>query len=125
MTVITGGHDILVLESRQIYLDNSRLPVPKYTWKIVQDGATRQAIALVTSNNPFANDGLLCPDIIQSTGWYQNSYTDVYKGLTFACDVNTLRNVIRTIPEIHYNSVLYGPFDIIRTDLKRKKRNNI
>lgn len=74
--VITGTYDILMLGGgggRQIDLyagegrGQNRVPVPKFSWKILYDEFNRQAIGFVTLNNPYIN-----PDVIVEFPCMQN-----------------------------------------------------
>lgn len=113
--VITGGHDTLSLNDvngipKNIFLSSSKLPVPKFTWKVVKNLESLNAIAFVTINNPFVQNVLpndvFCSNICEQNGWNNIAFNNTLKGYTYCCDVNTLRNSIPTIPSLVYYNVL-------------------
>lgn len=89
-----------------------KLPVPKYSWKVVQDPDTKKAIGFVTINNPFIDsvapeDLRFCKEsICGKYGWGVAAWTNPSKGYTYCCDVNELRKNIKTIPEVEVKGVL-------------------
>lgn len=111
----TGGFNILQLNDvnsvrQYMFLDNLQLPIPKFTWKVVQNLENSAAIAFVTVNNPFLDsispEYLLCPDICTAYGWNNTAFSNLAKGYTYCCDVNTLRSIVLTIPYVNYTNVL-------------------
>lgn len=118
MKVITGGHETLSLKNTkgvptEIYLvSKSKLPVPKWSWKVLQDPTTKKAIAFVTLNNPFVESvtqaDYLCEDICKKYGWGLPAWTNPAKGLTYCCDVKALMKVIKTIPDVKSSGILEG-----------------
>lgn len=111
----TGGSGVLSLNDtngtpQNIYLSSSKLPVPKFTWKVVQNMDSLHAIAFVTLNNPFVQNikasDKLCIDICGSYGWNNPAFLNSSKGFTYCCDVNSLRIFIPTIPFVNYVNIL-------------------
>lgn len=82
------------MENVPITLENGKIEVPRFFWKIVKNVATNSAIAFVTLNNPFATSlgagDSICPDISSTTGWAVTEYKIFNKGYTVVCNVNSL-----------------------------------
>lgn len=100
LTIYTGAHDILTLDNVPITLEAKGIQVPKWTWKIVKDGAMDEAIAFVTSNNPFRTaKETICTDICQASGWYKAEFANLAIGYTYCCKVSDLMKAVGTIPK--------------------------
>lgn len=116
--IITGGFQTLQLNDvngnlQNIYLQSpNKLAVPKFSWKVAKNMITLEAIAFVTLNNPFvgniSSSDLLCQNICDKYGWINSAWSNPSKGFTYCCDVNELKTVIPTIPDIFYIDVLRG-----------------
>lgn len=117
LRVITGGHEILSLKDSKGKLQNiflvtkNKLPVPKFSWKVVQDMSNKKTIAFVTLNNPFiesvSENDYICEDICEKSGWGQASWSSSpSKGITYCCDVKELMKVIKTIPDVKSSGIL-------------------
>lgn len=113
--IITGTYDILELPNAEnklveITLQRRKLPVPKYIWKIMYDTEDKKAIAFIVLNNPFADvydNPEFCKNICNIYDWGKSQWQNFTKGYVFCCEVKDLRKVIRTVPNIHVNEVLY------------------
>lgn len=113
LTIFTGTHDILALPDQvghgtKIYLDSgSKLPVPKYVWKIIYDKEDRKAIVLVILNNPFVTQSdLLCANICSETGWSSSSWSDFERGFVHCCEYREFSAVVRTSPKLNVQNIL-------------------
>lgn len=124
LRVLTGGHEVLQLEDnkhklKSIYLvEGNKLPVPKFSWKVVQDTTTKKTISFVTLNNPFIeevnDDDFLCEDICERTGWGQSSWSSKpNRGITYCCDVKELMKVIKTIPDVKSSGILEAKNEVL------------
>lgn len=105
-------------DAQEMFLvSKSKLPVPKYSWKVVQDTVSKKAIAFVTVNNPFldsvSKEDIFCPDVCKATGWGVAAWTNAAKGYTYCCDVNDLKKVIKTIPDVQYSGLLSAKNEVI------------
>lgn len=111
--VFTGTHEILQLNGEEMYLypgnpnvpnDPNRIPVPKWSWKIVKDGPADSGIAFVTLNNPYyqaptpPTSGHFCSDICANYDWDHNVFKTPSKGYTICCNVTELMEKIPIIP---------------------------
>ncbi|XP_053687665.1 uncharacterized protein LOC128737126 [Sabethes cyaneus] len=105
VTVFTGVYEILTLPNDAgqpvpiTLSENSQLEVPKWFWKVLHHVNSNSAVAFVTLNNPFAQQGeYLCQDVCDRFGWGQNEFKDLGKGFTYCCTVQELRKAIKFIP---------------------------
>lgn len=106
--VFTGNHELLTLEYKEIYLyfggrhGDHRIPVPKWSWKVVIDGAANSGIAFLTLNNPHVQPDVpinnLCPNICATSNWQHRSFSNRGQGYTICCNVNDIKTVITSIP---------------------------
>lgn len=115
--VITGGYEVLALpdsegNDQEIYLvEGNKLPVPKFSWKVVQDMESKEAVGFVTLNNPFLEEvskkDYICKDICEDVGWGQPSWSSKpYRGITYCCEVKDLMKKIKTIPDVKASGIL-------------------
>lgn len=108
LTIFTGTYGVLTLpdvNNNQVEItleSGGNIEVPKWFWKIIQNKSTNEGIALITLNNPFVTSigasERLCTDICTSSGWYQESFDNFAKGLTYCCSVADLMSTIGFIP---------------------------
>ncbi|XP_053996289.1 uncharacterized protein LOC128885924 [Hylaeus anthracinus] len=120
LEVYTGVHGEMTMadkygQQQKIHLGefNTKTPliVPKYFWKIIYDPQKKLGTAFVGLNDPFIslNDSTvyLCKDRIESKiNWLNWKPTDIKKGVSYACPVNSLRKQIPTIPQFDVVGVL-------------------
>lgn len=117
LVIITGTHEILELKNSlnnmvPITLENGRLPVPKYIWKLVYDPVCSTGIVLVVLNNPFSTSYIgieFCHNICDNYGWGKRAWREFDKGYIFCCKVSDFQNTVRTHSNIHVRGVLRGP----------------
>lgn len=110
--VITGTYGTLELGGgggRRIDLyaggrsGQDRVPVPKFSWKILYDELNRQAIGFVTLNDPYISVprqevAFPCNDICEAYGWNAMSFEySPTAGYTICCEVESMN--IRVIME--------------------------
>lgn len=105
VTVFTGVYDVLTLpdvNGRMVPITlaaDDQLEAPKWLWKVLLHPASNAAVAFVTLNNPFAENGeRLCNNICSQYGWAQKEFNDLRRGYTICCTVQDLRKVIPFIP---------------------------
>ncbi|XP_044735154.1 uncharacterized protein LOC123297525 [Chrysoperla carnea] len=105
--IISGVHDLLQLPNRNnqnvnIYLESgSKLPAPKYLWKIVIHTQTKDGIVFVALNNPFtnsANEESFCTDVCDKAGFGSNLWKNSTAGLVNCCDVNEFKTIVKYLP---------------------------
>lgn len=103
--VFTGTHELLQLNGKEIYLHPpNRIPVPKWSWKIIKDELADSGIAFITLNNPYyqaptpPTSGDFCNDICASYNWDDDNFRTPSKGYTICCTVSDLMSRILTIP---------------------------
>lgn len=118
LLLITGTHNVLSLpdlngNSVKLYLiGENRLPVPKYIWKIVYSKTTKQAIVLVSVNNPFEtldSSDFFCKDICGRVGWSSAVWKQIAKGFVFCCNYEEFAHAVATAPTLAVTGVLHGP----------------
>ena len=98
LDVWTGGIDTLRLEGRQIHLardkkNNSKwlVPVPKLLFKLVQNRGKNEALAFVTANNPYLDDGKSLPNDYKICKEYAvcgekfPNFKKAFEGYTYCC----------------------------------------
>lgn len=107
--IITGTFETLLLpdifgELKPIYLNEKKIPVPKYIWKIIQDQDTKEAFAFVILNNPFiedvTKDDFFNINISKEFGFVGENWTDIKKGFTFVCDANEINKIFNVLDEV-------------------------
>ncbi|CAH0553240.1 unnamed protein product [Brassicogethes aeneus] len=119
LKVITGTHDVLQLPNAKGELvdillakSKSKIPVPKFVWKIVCHELNKQCIVLVVVNNPFAqnsgNNLNICNNICDTYGWADSNWNKVTKGLIKCCEYSEFSQVVSGLPNIRVKSVLRG-----------------
>lgn len=120
LTVYTGVHGIAqlpnsrgVLTDLYFYANSSgrrAIPIPKFFWKIIYNEATQRGTAFIGVNNPYLNtvtsDYYLCNDISSQIPWLTWSAKSVSQGISYACTVDSLRNVVRNIPAFTVRGIL-------------------
>lgn len=112
LKIITGSHEVLTLKDVNgndvaIFMaKDDKIPVPKFTWKIVYDPEGKSAIVLVTSNNPFYQETFSCPDVCEAEGWFKKKWADVAQGLVRCCTYEEFRAVVGTSPKLVVSSTL-------------------
>nr|XP_016926807.2 uncharacterized protein LOC108007612 [Drosophila suzukii] len=99
LRVCTGGLGILELKDTkqkptQIYLGPGKLPVPKWTYKIVTPSSGSKVVILMT-NNGFEKKSLSPASICRSVSCPTGINTD---GNTFCCDPSDF--IIRNVPNL-------------------------
>ncbi|KAG5862555.1 hypothetical protein JTB14_023592 [Gonioctena quinquepunctata] len=89
-----------------------KLPVPKFTWKIMYNPKTQDGIVFVVVNNPFLDgiheDDVLCTNVCEMYGWGTSSWNNIRKGYIYCCDVNDFADVVDTMPHFPVKRVLRG-----------------
>lgn len=116
LTVITGTQGILKLadskgKSKEIWLNKSKskIPVPEYTWKLIYDAKTKDAIGIITSNNPYLSKGTRLDycggvDTCVNADWAneetREQFLNAKKGLTVCCSIKDFKQVIKNLPAI-------------------------
>ncbi|XP_044258702.1 uncharacterized protein LOC123007458 [Tribolium madens] len=119
LTIITGTYGVLTLpdineNEVDIYLvSGSKLPVPKFLWKIIYSKQLRQAVVLVNLNNPFVKEivteHFLCPNICSKVGWGAGSWSNYQRGFVYCCDYKQFVDKVETAPKLSVVGVLQGP----------------
>ncbi|XP_074033358.1 salivary endonuclease [Leptinotarsa decemlineata] len=117
-TIITGSYDVLELPDShrhptKIFLvSGSKLPVPKFIWKIMYNEVTQEGIAFIIVNDPFLSvlhqDHILCMNLCEKYGWGTTSWQIISKGYVYCCDVNEFADVVDTVPFLKVRRVLRG-----------------
>ncbi|XP_046749959.1 uncharacterized protein LOC124413439 [Diprion similis] len=120
LTVYTGVYGIAqlpnvngVLTDLYLYADaagNRAIPVPKFFWKILYNETTQLGTAFIGVNNPYlttvTSDYYICSDISSQIQWLTWSANSVPLGISYACTVDSLRNVVETIPSFTVKGIL-------------------
>jgi len=107
LQVWTGTHGILQLEDKDgnmvdIYLDDelkSKVPVPRYFWKVIYDEKSKKGIAIVGVNNPHKTEPDLCTPVEENISWLKFlDLTDITSGPVYGCTVEDFANVVPEFP---------------------------
>ncbi|XP_046752864.1 uncharacterized protein LOC124416067 [Diprion similis] len=119
LDVYTGVHGITTLLDvnnleQPIYFyasgDERALPVPKFFWKIIYDPLTQKGTAFVGVNNPYitevTSDYYICDDISSKITWLTWTADSIEKGISYACTIDDLREVVPTLPELTVVDIL-------------------
>ncbi|XP_076620721.1 salivary endonuclease-like [Colletes latitarsis] len=90
------------------------LIVPKFFWKIIYDPVSKKGTAFVGLNDPFipsiSGSIYLCKDRIESKiDWINWMPTNIKKGVSYVCPINSLRKEIPTIPPLNVIGDLISP----------------
>ena len=118
LEVYTGVHGLLHSKhvngtSVPLYLHANQthraIPIPKFYWKVVHEKTSNRAIAFVGSNDQFdTKDSHICEDIGRSTNikWLKWKPNDASHGISYVCQVDDLRRVVPTVPNIGHSDLL-------------------
>lgn len=111
--VYTGVHGQMSLRddnnnlaplSMYVTSEKRAFPVPKYFWKIIYDPKTKLGAAFVGVNDPYllqiTHDLFLCDDISSQFNWINWKPTSIPAGVSYACEIDDLRQSIDTIPKL-------------------------
>ncbi|XP_043251634.1 uncharacterized protein LOC122396923 [Colletes gigas] len=90
------------------------LTVPKFFWKVIYDPVSKKGTAFVGLNDPFipsiSESIYLCKDRIESKmEWINWMPTNIKKGVSYVCPIDSLRRKIPTIPPLNVIGVLISP----------------
>lgn len=95
----TGGKQKLVS-----LLDEGKIIIPQYFYKIIIDERARSGIVFVTYNNPFLHRAAirpLCEDVCERSGLDMKQFSDPRKGYTFCCEYDTFIGQVDISPYSH------------------------
>jgi len=111
--IYTGTHGVMELKNEddemvEIYLyQKSKLPVPRFYWKIITDPERNLGVAVVGVNNPHLEMSeieasyILCP-VLDNPSILSSVYSpeDIQKGYMYACRVEDLALRVPEIPDL-------------------------
>lgn len=119
LEVYTGVHGITTLPNvdgneQPLYFfasgDQRDLPIPKFFWKIIYDPLTQKGTAFIGVNNPYivtiTSDYFICNDISSQISWLTWTPDNVKAGISYACEIDDLRKVVSTLPELEVVDIL-------------------
>lgn len=107
LKVITGGFELYRYQDRNFFLssDHTKVPIPKWIYKVVEDPKTNQMIAFVVLNDPHrtvapTSAELPCKDLYTTTRirWNIKDRIKVGNGYTIACKVADLKVRVPFLP---------------------------
>jgi len=80
----------------------TKIPVPKYYWKVLYDDQSHSAVAFLGLNDIYANDitKTQCPSVCdQLSQWVDFDYNDVKAGHITCCSLDTFASVVPYAPQ--------------------------
>lgn len=100
--IFTGYYDNLILQNRQIYLDQTRkIEIPKWFYKAIKNIETNAAIVVITLNNPFAklrDINEFCPNVCERASLNNRNFKNIKRGYTFCCEVSSFTSIVNDLP---------------------------
>lgn len=120
LTVFTGsyGQDVLPHDVTKnnipLYLmydqqrRGSALPVPELIWKAVYHPGSQKGVVLISANNPNnpATMNKICPDVCGQITWLTWKPTDVSRGFSYCCSIQSFNNVYNVLPNLNVVGLL-------------------
>nr|WBG54456.1 duplex-specific nuclease [Austinograea rodriguezensis] len=112
LRVYNGGWGVLELDDNngnpvKVFLglveNETVVPAPAVTWKVVHDEYSNCAVAVVGVNNPHltsAPSTTLCEDVCSSLSWIDFDVSDLTNGYMYCCSVSDLRAAVPHVPDI-------------------------
>ncbi len=74
------------------------------TWKVIHDPATRTGVSIIQVNNPWLNqitdEDILCDDVCDQLTWITWNTTDIFRGYTYCCTVQSFREKVEYAPDL-------------------------
>uniref|UniRef100_A0A6P4EF14 Uncharacterized protein LOC108039418 n=1 Tax=Drosophila rhopaloa TaxID=1041015 RepID=A0A6P4EF14_DRORH len=111
VSVHAGSYDVSTLPNSQgvqtpLYLnaETKQLPVPKLFYRIAIDVESRKGIVLIVVNNPHITlaetlqDYVICEDVGAQLDWIDWDKTNLQKGYSYACSVESFTQVVKDLP---------------------------
>lgn len=87
------------------------MPVPKYYWKVIHSPTKKLSTAFVGINNPYMSlaecqMAAFCTDISETIPWLSWDRESVKKGYSFACDLTSFREIVKSLPDFETEGLL-------------------
>ncbi|KAJ9599343.1 hypothetical protein L9F63_010164 [Diploptera punctata] len=129
LIIYAGTLDVTTLPDnnrvqKSIYLENNKLPVPQWVWKVVYEPQAREGIVFILVNNPyhlkFARCRCVCAQTKWTLGWNRQEKN---KGYIYCCTVENFRNVYSALPQFEVTGLLKKdrPYNPIPVEIEPQK----
>lgn len=110
LTVYTGTIGQLRLPNQSgdqiaMFMEDDKIVVPLWFYKIIIDEEADSAIVFVTSNNPFLHRNAVrpfCSDVCERSGLSMKQFQDTRKGFTFCCNYAEFIDDVDIFPRNNY-----------------------